>query len=107
MKTMDKGGPAVRHNGHRPGRAVAEVRKVVAEAKGRFSGLTREARAIESEMFDKAKKRGGELLETAQEKGQRTWKRTEKWIKKNPASAVGAALMIGVILKGWLGSSEE
>jgi ElaB/YqjD/DUF883 family membrane-anchored ribosome-binding protein len=107
MKTMDKGGPAVRHNGHRPGKVVAGARRVVTEAKGRFSGLTREARAIESEMLDEAKKRGGELLETAQDKGQQTWKRTEKWIKKNPASAVGTALMIGVILKGLFGSSKE
>jgi len=87
------------HNGSRHG--------LVAEAKGRFSDLTKEAMSVEGEVIDEAKKRGAELLENAQATGQKAWKRTARWIGKNPGSAVGVAFVIGVVLKSWFGRSEE
>ena len=100
MKTLNRVAHTVLGNNHRHGSIIDKTR-------GRFSNLTKEAMSIEGDIVDAAKKRGGELLESAQEKGQQAWKGTSKWIQKNPGSAVGAAFVLGVVLKALFGSGRK
>lgn len=100
MRTMHKNGHRPHHNANRHGAGMLQDRSL-------FPGLAKEAVGIKEELLDQAKKRGGELLDSAQEKGQKSWKRTERWIKKNPASAIGAAFAIGIILKSLFTKSGE
>lgn len=100
MKTMHRAGRAAKHNGHGHQGIVEGVR-------GRFSDLADEAMSVEGEIFDAAKKRGGELLVSAQHQGQKALTGTERWIKKNPSSAVGVAFIIGLVLRSWFTRNEE
>lgn len=100
MKTIHRAARAVKHNGHGHHGIVEGVR-------GRFSDLADEAMSVEGELYDAAKKRGGELLVSAQQKGRKALTGTERWIKKNPSSAVGVAFIVGLILKSWFTRSEE
>lgn len=98
MKTIHRAARAVKQNGHHG---------IVEDVKGRLSHFADAAMSVEGEIYDAAKKRGGELLVTAQQKGQKALTRTEGWIKKNPSSAVGAAFVIGFVLRSWFSRKEE
>jgi ElaB/YqjD/DUF883 family membrane-anchored ribosome-binding protein len=97
MKTIHKNGHAPRH----------DHREILDEAKGRFATFAKEARNVEDRILDGAKRKGAELLEDAQVKGQAAWKRTAKWIQKNPGTSVGIAVVAGVLLRSLFTKSEE
>ena len=100
MKTIHRAVQAVRNGNRRAGGMLGHV-------KGRFSGLANEALNGESEIGDEVKKRGGEIFENAQDNGRQALKNTESWIKKNPASALGAAFVSGVVVNAWLRRKKE
>lgn len=101
MKTIHKAVQAVRGNGNR------RVGGIIGRARGRFSGLAGEALDVESKIVDDVKKKGGDLLEDAQQRGRVTLKNTENWIKKNPASAIGVAFVSGVVINSWLRKKKK
>jgi ElaB/YqjD/DUF883 family membrane-anchored ribosome-binding protein len=87
-------------DGHRIG-------DLVDEAKAQISDMTKTAMRVEGEFIDEAKRRGGELIDSAQDKSQEAWKRTAKWIGNNPAAAVGIAFTGGVLLRSFFGRSKK
>lgn len=98
MKTIQRAARAVKQNGHHG---------IVEEVKGRLSHFADAAMSVEGEIYDAAKKRGAELLVKAQQKGQKALTGSERWIKKNPSSAVGVAFIIGLVLRSWFTRREE
>ncbi len=73
-----------------------KVRRMTADARGRFDALTDDARA-------RIKKAGGELIDDAQVRGERALKSSRGWIAKNPGTAVTFAFLGGVLLYAWGG----
>lgn len=99
MKTVHRSGRATHHDGR-------GLERIVTGVKDRFSDLAHEAMAVEGELYDEAKKRGGELLVSARHQGERTVRGTERWIKQNPGPAVGLAFLLGVAMKAWFGRDK-
>jgi hypothetical protein len=80
---------------------------VLDEAKGRLSGLGREAGALESKLIEEVRARGAKILDKAQDKGKVALSRSKTWIRNNPGPAVGAAFLSGAALYAWFGRSKK
>jgi hypothetical protein len=60
--------------------------------------IQQKGRNMTNDIGSRFKKRGNELLEDAQDQGERYLRSGKTWITRNPAAAVGYAFLAGAVL---------
>jgi len=60
--------------------------------------IQRTTKNMTNDISNRFKRRGSELLDDAQDQGQRALRSSRTWITRNPGAAVGYAFLAGAVL---------
>ena len=72
--------------------------KILEDLKDGVSDYIGDAKSKGKEFYNEARTRLDDSLDDAQTYGKGAWKDAQSWVKKNPALAVGGAVVIGMLL---------
>jgi ElaB/YqjD/DUF883 family membrane-anchored ribosome-binding protein len=60
--------------------------------------IQRTTKNMTNDISNRFKRRGSELLDDAQDQGQRALRNSRTWVSRNPVAAVGYAFLAGTVL---------
>ena len=88
-------------------KGVDHASKILEDIKDRASDYAGDAKSKGKEFYNEARSRIDDTLDDAQTYGKGALKDAQSWVKKNPALAVGGAVVFGMLLKGTLLSNRD